>query len=54
MADDRDTIKQFIHALASENYSGAYTHLKTVVYEKTKKRCAAAYDRVKNSHGLNK
>ncbi len=54
MADNRDTIKQFIHAVASENYADAHAHLKTVLYEKTKKRCAGAYEKVKKSHRLNK
>ena len=49
MADSKPEIKKFIKNLSEENYAGAYDNLKAVLYDKTKKRCSAEYDRIKNS-----
>jgi hypothetical protein len=50
MADSKPKLKKFINSLANEDYATAYNHLKEVLYEKTKKRCSAEYEKIKKSN----
>lgn len=54
MNNSKTEIKKFLGKFVDGNYSEAYKHLETVLYEKTKKRCSDEYDRVKNSLQKNK
>lgn len=49
MANSKPKIKKFVNSLANEDYATAYKHLKEVLYEKTKERCSAEYEKIKKS-----
>ena len=50
----KEKIKNFIYSLTDENYAAAYRHLSDALYDKTKKRCSLAYEKVKKFHEKNK
>jgi|TARA_R110000787_G_scaffold17748_1_gene55080 hypothetical protein len=49
MEDSQVEIKKFIKNLSKEDYAAAHKNLKSVLHEKTKKRCSDEYDRIKKS-----